>query len=599
MKHPEKYREKRFHTMLERLCDNLLLGIEPRGKHATGFVAVTEAGNLTLDKNAKTAQDFIKTRKSLPERSRTVLLHTRYWTKGDPSVWQNNHPVFAGDFFTVHNGSISNDDELFEKYKFDRLGEVDSEIIPAMLNKYGLNEADKAFAELAGGFATASLNFRVPNTTVLSKGGTWPLHTLETKDILVFASTQKAIKDAWGAVLGTPPTRGWGELGSGDIWYIEGSRLTKKPKAFVYKGLRATSTWSGGAATWADDWEDYEGYEDWPYHANGNRQFIVDRNAATGGRRSRGAHTTLDNEQRMKELRATGKGACVTYSQRNTEKGKAYLEKYGNGRWCHCVHCKTSVSDTQVVKDTKDWGTICIDCFAIAKTIHPEKGGNLDEYLGRVGMRNDDFEQLAGFADTETYIHNQALYAIAKATGIKRTFIDWILHRADENVLSQSRQLTDLYTDLADQYFSKVMELWQSWSAESVEQPDPWVTCASGTHKQSEECEACKASEVEGAACGVEVFKADEKVLYDSEGLDTCLLCKRKPTFWLGITHAWCTRHKNKCAEKKCREVANGYTQDGLRWCHAHSRGKKGLIADDDFKSRQHHARNARAVGAI
>jgi hypothetical protein len=71
-----KYVKK--HAGVELMVNKLLLGIENRGRHATGFVATTFDGRVVTDKADKTAALFIKDREIIPANVQTVLLHTRH-----------------------------------------------------------------------------------------------------------------------------------------------------------------------------------------------------------------------------------------------------------------------------------------------------------------------------------------------------------------------------------------------------------------------------------------------------------------------------------------------------------------------------------------
>lgn len=594
-KHADRLKPEHHH-LLERFADKLLLGIEPRGDHATGFVATTFDRKTVLDKKDAPAHDWIKERKEFPEGVQTVLLHTRFATKGSPSIWANNHPVFYGSVFTVHNGTIYNDDELFVKHELERLAEVDSEIIPAMLDKHTFEHADLAFAELGGGFATASIDpVRYPGTLVLGKGGTWPIVTYDTNDFIVWASTQKAIEDAWGAVLGTPPKKGYVTLGSGDVWIIENDKITKKPSAFKHQSYTRTTSWkgSGSGNTYANDYSDWDDeWEDW----YGTRRYYDSDYASRETRSSSKSEqrTILDHEKLMEELRKTGKTSCVTYRDRTKPEAAKYLAKYGNNKWVYCTHCRVSVADPQVIKATKQYGDICIDCYAIAKATEKQKNTDVEGYLVKIGMRSDDYEKMEKFADLQTYIHNQALYSVARDTGVKRTLIDWIINRADLSLIEMDKTVTDLYCDLHDRYMEAISELWQVWAtedtdAEAEDPTDPYVTCAAGTHRESEmdDCEACLTT-----ACGVKPFETEEKleakatVIFDNQ-IKKCMVCRRKPKAWLGTTHAWCAQHAHICHVKKCESKPVGTAPNNQRFCHTHSRGVKGFIADTDTEARK------------
>ncbi len=180
----------------EKVIDWLLCGIEHRGTHATGMAVQYADGETTLEKSDMTAGKFIFWRDDLKSNPRTILLHTRHATKGKPENILNNHPVQYENIMAIHNGHISNDDELFESEKLARIAEVDSEIIPALLHKYSFNNAKEALEKMSGGYAIAAIDSINPGQLLLAKGQSSPLHYIETKGMFVWASEIKVIREA-------------------------------------------------------------------------------------------------------------------------------------------------------------------------------------------------------------------------------------------------------------------------------------------------------------------------------------------------------------------------------------------------------------------
>lgn len=259
---------------LDDFVDSLLIGIEPRGTHATGLCAMPFGGTGTvLTKNDKRALQFVEERHPLPANTRIVLGHTRFATQGRPQENVNNHPVVYGTCFAVHNGHIWNDDEVFAKYDMTRLGEVDSEAIPAVFSKLGIDNAVFALEELSGGLAVAVADpVNNPDELLLAKGMQSPLIVLETDKMFVFSSEAKAIVNAWGGVIGTPPAEDkFRSLGEGEILRIKNGVTQDEvfdPPYYASTArtqhlLRSTqgSTYSGGyrySSSWdtsaKDDW---------------------------------------------------------------------------------------------------------------------------------------------------------------------------------------------------------------------------------------------------------------------------------------------------------------------------------------------------------
>ena len=192
---------------IENITDLLLLGIESRGKDATGFVAVTNDGKHTvLDKQPVRASIFIQSRMELPKRPRSILLHTRWATQGWPTNPGNNHPVQYGDTFVTHNGHIDNDDQLFKNNDLKRFAEVDTEVIAAMIEKHGFDKINLALKELDGGFAIAAINpLKNPNELILAKGETSPLYIYENDDFVMWCSERMPIEKTCKEILDFKP----------------------------------------------------------------------------------------------------------------------------------------------------------------------------------------------------------------------------------------------------------------------------------------------------------------------------------------------------------------------------------------------------------
>lgn len=238
----------------EAFINALLKGIESRGRHATGVVAVQRASTQPhLEKADVEASKFIEWRRPLPEASRIVLCHTRAATKGSPTNLDNNHPVVHKSCFVTHNGHISNDDDLFESFKLERFAEVDSEAIPALIDKFGLDKVHLALQELLGGFAIAAIQpEKNPDVLVLAKGTNSPLEYMETEQGLIWASTRSAMQDAWAEVWGKKPTwDSFQSLKEGELLYIEDGKIEKlefKVKPRPQRTWTPSSSYSGASS---------------------------------------------------------------------------------------------------------------------------------------------------------------------------------------------------------------------------------------------------------------------------------------------------------------------------------------------------------------
>jgi glucosamine 6-phosphate synthetase-like amidotransferase/phosphosugar isomerase protein len=135
-------------------------------------------------------------RTDMPGGVRTALIHTRWATKGDPADAVNNHPVVAPGVLLVHNGVLTNDDDLFAMLGAERIGEVDSEALAALVS-YGPELWDCHPAELwvlpEGRAAAAWLTTEDDSVHLVRAEGS-PLVVGLLDGALVAASTRRAIR---------------------------------------------------------------------------------------------------------------------------------------------------------------------------------------------------------------------------------------------------------------------------------------------------------------------------------------------------------------------------------------------------------------------
>lgn len=171
------------HQRVKDLFTGVLLANEERGREATGVAAFWPDGRHRILKLPVCASEFINS----PEfadfiqawdlSACTVLGHTRKPTKG--SVWNpdNNHPIQVGRTVGIHNGTIHNDNFLFDTQNLERRAEVDSEIIFSMLDTLDISRMDsKAISaiqgvsrKLTGYFTTLSVQLDNPHEVLVLK----------------------------------------------------------------------------------------------------------------------------------------------------------------------------------------------------------------------------------------------------------------------------------------------------------------------------------------------------------------------------------------------------------------------------------------------
>jgi len=252
---------------LESFADMLLLGIEHRGRDATGLVAFTTDNEVSLVKDDIPASQFIYLRPYLPADTQTILMHTRLATQGPKEKNENNHPVVWKTCYGTHNGVVSNDDEVFEKLNQERTAEVDSQAIFASLFENGMDSPEnieEGLTQVVGSMAIAACDpDRHPGQLLLARGESSPLWVLNHPKAIIWASTKFAIRDAWKAVMGTCTEKenfnfknqwdspGFYEFFPGEFWIVKNGKIEQHRYSPPFR----TRTYTYGGHT---DWNEWD-----------------------------------------------------------------------------------------------------------------------------------------------------------------------------------------------------------------------------------------------------------------------------------------------------------------------------------------------------
>lgn len=124
-----------------------------------------------------------------------VLGHSRLVTNG----FRDNQPVFRDGLIVLHNGIVTNCEELWTEGR-TRHQEVDTEIIPVLLNEQLAAGADYAaavahvFATCKGVISAAVLNVATSELLLMSNNGS--LYVGERDDLVAFSSEEAPLLDA-------------------------------------------------------------------------------------------------------------------------------------------------------------------------------------------------------------------------------------------------------------------------------------------------------------------------------------------------------------------------------------------------------------------
>lgn len=168
--------------------------METRGRHATGVARLSRGDRIKITKAPVSATAFLRTHRGIGDGVRAALIHTRYYTQGDPRNNLNNHPIQYENIVGIHNGMVDNDHELFRAMEWDRFGEVDSEIIFAAIKHLG---ELKGLEIVEGLIACAWFDANHPGHLYLARHTSSPLWVFSADSgSVVFASTRQAVEKA-------------------------------------------------------------------------------------------------------------------------------------------------------------------------------------------------------------------------------------------------------------------------------------------------------------------------------------------------------------------------------------------------------------------
>lgn len=213
--YPQERSAEEWQIIKQVLTDDLLFN-EDRGRSATGVAIIQADGRVNLLKMAMSATKFVATPEyqslleEIGSQTTVILGHTRKPTKGSPTRNDNNHPLQAGSTWGVHNGTINNDDSLFEIHGYPRRAEVDSEIIFRLLEPFDptlpdydyLNAIRPELQSLQGQFTFLACDQRAPEKLLVVKhDNPLSLHFHAPLRILIFSSRYIFLRKMFGPVL--------------------------------------------------------------------------------------------------------------------------------------------------------------------------------------------------------------------------------------------------------------------------------------------------------------------------------------------------------------------------------------------------------------
>lgn len=196
---------------IRRTLDELFLLSESRGKEAAGLAMLLPESILVLKRDLP-ASDLIE----LPEYTAAweqsgaairsgmpffAMGHARLVTNGAQCVNANNQPVIKDGVVGIHNGIITNVQQLWAGHpELERQSDIDTEVFLALLRRSLRNGQSMAAAlrrtyRAIEGVASAGLLFDDLDMVVLStNNGSLYLWTNPAQDVVVFASERYILR---------------------------------------------------------------------------------------------------------------------------------------------------------------------------------------------------------------------------------------------------------------------------------------------------------------------------------------------------------------------------------------------------------------------
>ncbi len=171
------------YALLRKMCKELMVELQPRGIDATGIAVINEGAPSRVFKKPLRPERMVErpmfdeTLELIGPKTNFIMLHSRATTVGSTEDNFNNHPIIVEPIVGIHNGTLYNEDRLFDRFEddFKRDGDVDSEVIFKLYLHFvdqGLNPK-QAMAQtgslLQGAFTGALVDMRTPSQMVMFK----------------------------------------------------------------------------------------------------------------------------------------------------------------------------------------------------------------------------------------------------------------------------------------------------------------------------------------------------------------------------------------------------------------------------------------------
>lgn len=214
------------YSLIRHITNKLFLLSESRGKESAGIsVKYIPGQTISILKRSIPASNFVKSNDynhffasalqnggNLSRHNTTVgafaiIAHARLVTNGTQEQNHNNQPVIKDGCVVVHNGIVTNVDELWNQHRgIERLFEVDTEIIASLIRR-GLENGQsietsvsQMFMEMEGSASVAAM-FDDRDTFLLATNTGSTYYAMNDEgSILIFASERIILKRLIGSL---------------------------------------------------------------------------------------------------------------------------------------------------------------------------------------------------------------------------------------------------------------------------------------------------------------------------------------------------------------------------------------------------------------
>ena len=187
----------------KKILRSLFILSESRGKEASGF-AINNGKEIRFLKTPFPASDLVNSNVFSKEIDNllgkdstnfTTIGHSRLVTNGYEHINDNNQPVIKNNLAVIHNGIITNCNELWNKYNDEKkLTELDSELIPTLLYRFNSNSNNfqntlvSLYNEIYGMTSIAILGAEMNNLVLATNNGSLYYIQSNDKTGFIFAS---------------------------------------------------------------------------------------------------------------------------------------------------------------------------------------------------------------------------------------------------------------------------------------------------------------------------------------------------------------------------------------------------------------------------